>query len=175
MMQVIFLYFATVCVICAVLTVTLKQPVYNVVALLTLFFHVAGLYVLLNAEFLAVVQIIVYAGAILVLYLFVLMLLNLRSESRHLHRQWPFAVLILGSVTAMLIGAMQAGGFGTPTGEYTTEVMQAVGNTEVLGMRLYTDYLLPFELASLVLLVAMVGAIVLTKKELIQDQVEDQS
>ncbi|MBI5136293.1 MAG: NADH-quinone oxidoreductase subunit J [Nitrospirae bacterium] len=175
MMQAIFIYLATVCVVCAVLTVSLRQPVYNVMALLTMFFHVAGLYVLLNAEFLAVVQIIVYAGAILVLYLFVLMLLNLRSESRHLHRQWPFAVLILGSVAAMLVGAMQAGGFGLPTGEAPAQVIQAVGNTESIGLTLYTDYLLPFELASLVLLVAMIGAIVLTKKELIQDHGEEQS
>jgi len=175
MIQGIFLYLATVCVICAVLTVTLKQPVYNVVSLLTLFFHVAGLYVLLNAEFLAVVQVIVYAGAILVLYLFVLMLLNLRSESRHLHRQWPFAVLILGSVAAMLVGALQAGSFGAASGEYTAQAIQAVGNTESLGMVLYTDYLLPFEVAPLVLLVAMVGAIVLTKKDLIDDHVEESS
>jgi len=169
----IFYYLAAVCVLCAVLTVTLKQPVYNVMALLTLFFHVAGLYVLLNAEFLAVVQIIVYAGAILVLYLFVLMLLNLKSEARHMHRQWPFAVLILGSVAAMLVGAVMAGGFGAPTGELTAAMSQQVGNTESIGLVLYTDYLLPFELASLVLLVAMVGAIVLTKKELIEDHVEE--
>jgi len=175
MMQIIFIYLATVCVVCAVLTVSLKQPVYNVVALLTLFFHVAGLYVLLNAEFLAVVQIIVYAGAILVLYLFVLMMLNLRSDARHLHRQWPFAVLILGSVAAMLVGAFQAGDWGAPTGELTAKAMSAVGNTESIGLVLYTDYLLPFEVASLVLLVAMVGAIVLTKKELIDDHGEEQA
>ncbi|MFQ5508146.1 MAG: NADH-quinone oxidoreductase subunit J [Leptospirillia bacterium] len=169
MMQLIFIYLATVCVVCSALTVTLRQPVYNIMALLTMFFHVAGLYVLLNAEFLAVVQIIVYAGAILVLYLFVLMLLNLKSEARHLHRQWPFGVLILGSIAAMVVGALQAGTFGLPSGEYTVAVMQQMGNTEAIGMKLYTDYLLPFEIASLVLLVAMIGAIVLTKKDLIDD------
>jgi NADH-quinone oxidoreductase subunit J len=173
MMQVIFTYLAAVCVVCAVLTVTLKQPVYNVMALLTLFFHVAGLYVLLNAEFLAVVQIIVYAGAILVLYLFVLMLLNLRAQARHLHRQWPFGVLVLGSVAAMVVGALQAGSFSAATGEYTADAVRAVGNTEAIGLRLYTDYLLPFEVASLVLLVAMIGAIVLTKKGMIDDHVEE--
>jgi len=173
MMQLIFTYLASVCLVCAVLTVTLKQPVYNVLALLTLFFHVAGLYVLLNAEFLAVVQIIVYAGAILVLYLFVLMMLNLRPESRYLHRQWPFALLILGSVAAMLVGGLMAGGFAPASGEYTAQLIQEVGNTESIGLRLYTDYLLPFEVASLVLLVAMIGAIVLTKKELIEDHVEE--
>ena len=169
MTQIIFIYLATVCVVCSVLTVTLKHPVYNVMSLLTMFFHVAGLYVLLNAEFLAVVQIVVYAGAILVLYLFVLMLLNLRSEGRHMHRQWPFAILILGSVTAMLVGALQAGDFGGGVGDQMAMAMSELGNTEAIGMKLYTDYLLPFELASLVLLVAMIGAIVLTKKELIDD------
>jgi NADH-quinone oxidoreductase subunit J len=173
MMEVIFLYLAVVCVVCAVLTVSLKHPVYNVMALLTMFFHVAGLYVLLNAEFLAVVQIIVYAGAILVLYLFVLMLLNLKAETRHLHRQWPFGVLVLGSVAAMIIGALQGGIFGSATGEYTAEAVRAIGDTEAIGLRLYTDYLLPFEVASLVLLVAMIGAIVLTKKGMIDDHVED--
>jgi NADH-quinone oxidoreductase subunit J len=173
MMEVIFLYLAAVCVVCSVLTVTLRQPVYNVMALLTMFFHVAGLYVLLNAEFLAVVQIIVYAGAILVLYLFVLMLLNLKAQARHMHRQWPFGVLVLGSVAAMIVGALQAGTFSPGTGEYTAQAVQAIGDTEAIGLRLYTDYLLPFEVASLVLLVAMIGAIVLTKKGMIDDHVED--
>lgn len=171
MMQVLFGYLATVCVVCAVLTVTLRQPVYNVLALLTMFFHVAGLYVLLNAEFLAVVQVIVYAGAILVLYLFVLMLLNLKAQARHMHRQWPFGVLVLGSVAAMVVGALQAGSFSPATGEYTADAVQAMGNTEAIGLKLYTDYLLPFEVASLVLLVAMIGAIVLTKKGMIDDHV----
>ncbi len=174
MMQVLFYYMAAVTVVSSVLTVTLKQPVYNVLALLTMFFHVAGLYVLLNAEFLAVVQIIVYAGAILVLYLFVLMLLNLRSDARHMHRQWPFAVLILGSVAAMLVGAFAGGGFGGEIGQYSTAYIDSLGgDTQAIGLTLYTDYLLPFEVASLVLLVAMVGAIVLTKKGLVDDQVED--
>ncbi|MDH5526951.1 MAG: NADH-quinone oxidoreductase subunit J [Nitrospirota bacterium] len=173
MIEALFIYLATVCVICAVLTVSLRQPVYNVLALLTMFFHVAGLYVLLNAEFLAVVQIIVYAGAILVLYLFVLMLLNVRTQSRHLHRQWPFAVLILGSVTAMLVGALQDGTWGVASGEYTAAAIQEIGNTQAIGLRLYTDYLLPFEVASLVLLVAMIGAIVLTKKGLIDDHIKE--
>lgn len=173
MMQGLFAYLALVCVVCAVLTVTLRQPVYNVLALLTMFFHVAGLYVLLNAEFLAVVQVIVYAGAILVLYLFVLMLLNLKAQARHMHRQWPFAVLVLGSVAAMIVGALQAGSFSAATGEYTADAVQAMGNTQSIGLKLYTDYLLPFEVASLVLLVAMVGAIVLTKKGMIDDHAEE--
>ncbi|MDH4228673.1 MAG: NADH-quinone oxidoreductase subunit J [Nitrospirota bacterium] len=172
MMEAMFIYLATVCVVCAVLTVTLRQPVYNVLSLLTLFFHVAGLYVLLNAEFLAVVQIIVYAGAILVLYLFVLMLLNVRTQSRHLHRQWPFAVLILGAVGAMLVGALHSGVWGSASGESTAAAIHEIGDTQAIGLRLYTDYLLPFEVASLVLLVAMIGAIVLTKKSLIDDHID---
>ena len=85
-----FFYFALVIAGSSVLVVALRNPIYSALSLLIMFFHVAGLYVTLHAEFLAAVQVIVYAGAILVLYLFVVMLLNLKHDERY-HRQWPVA------------------------------------------------------------------------------------
>ena len=90
MEHVFFFYFALVIAASSVLVVALRNPIYSALSLLIMFFHVAGLYVTLHAEFLAAVQIIVYAGAILVLYLFVVMLLNLKQDDRY-HRQWPMA------------------------------------------------------------------------------------
>ena len=105
---IVFFYFATVIVATAALVVALRSPVYNALALLVMFFHVAGLFVTLHAEFLAIIQILVYAGAILVLYLFVVMLLNLKREERF-HHQLTVG-LFLGCVLfaeAVLIGCQR--------------------------------------------------------------------
>src|SRR5215470_14783058 len=88
-----FLYFAFAITATSALVVAFRNPIYSALSLLIMFFHVAGLYVTLHAEFLAAVQIIVYAGAILVLYLFVVMLLNIKQDDRY-HRQWPIAAFV---------------------------------------------------------------------------------
>jgi len=162
-----FFYFALVIAASSVLVVALRNPIYSALSLLIMFFHVAGLYVTLHAEFLAAVQVIVYAGAILVLYLFVVMLLNLKQDDRY-HRQWPAAaavgsILALEAVMLTLVkGQPLADG---PVGPPET-VSEGLGNTEALGDVLYSTYLFPFEVASLLLLVAMIGAIMLAKKDL---------
>lgn len=166
MEQIFFFYFAFVIAATSALVVAMRNPVYSALALLIMFFHVAGLYVTLHAEFLAAVQIIVYAGAILVLYLFVVMLLNLRQDDRY-HRQWPMAagVGLTLFVEAIILTVMK--GWTAPvvaTGRETT--VGEAGNTEAIGDVLYSTYLFPFEVASLILLVAMVGAIILAKKDL---------
>ncbi|SLM47798.1 NADH-quinone oxidoreductase subunit J [Nitrospira japonica] len=161
-----FFYFALVIALTSILVVALHNPIYSALSLLIMFFHVAGLYVTLHAEFLAAVQIIVYAGAILVLYLFVVMLLNLKHDERY-HHQWPIAaavggiLVIEGTVLALLKG--QA---GPRAGSAETAAVEGLGNTEALGDVLYTSYLFPFEVASLILLVAMIGAIILAKRDL---------
>src|SRR5689334_12519945 len=99
MASVFFFYFAAIIVTTSILVVAVRNPIYSALALLIMFFHVAGLYVTLHAEFLAAVQVIVYAGAILVLYLFVVMLLNLKQDERY-HRQWPAAAGV-GSILAV--------------------------------------------------------------------------
>ena len=164
--QVFFFYFALVIAVSSVLVVAMRNPIYSALSLLIMFFHVAGLYVTLHAEFLAAVQIIVYAGAILVLYLFVVMLLNLRQDDRY-HRQWPVAAAI-GSVLAIEAIVLTLLKGGTEAVVRTGQESEAagLGNTEALGDVLYSTYLFPFEVASLILLVAMIGAIILAKKDL---------
>lgn len=163
MTAVLFAYFAGVIVCASLLVVSLRNPIHVTISLLIMFAHVAGLYVLLNAEFIAVVQVVVYAGAILVLYLFVVMLLNVRREERFQRQLVPallVAALLLTEVALVLLG----GQFPAASGAFSSEVIQSMGSTQAIGRVLFTDYLLPFEVASLILLVAMVGAIVLAKK-----------
>lgn len=158
-----FLYFAGMGLFSSVLTIGLRNPVYCTIALLSTFIHVAGLFVLLNAEFLAAIQIIIYAGAVLILYLFVLMLLNLKSTEPVVHRQlWIalfFGVVILAEILVAL--------FKTPMLEGTTAanaVPPAMGNTEAIGLSLFNEYLLPFELVGIILLGGIIGALVLAKQ-----------
>jgi len=166
MEQVFFFYFACVIAAASVLVVAAHNPIYSALALLIMFFHVAGLFVTLHAEFLAAVQIIVYAGAILVLYLFVVMLLNLRHDDRY-HRQWPMAAAVGVTLVIEAVILTAVKGWATPvvaTGTETT--VEGTSNVGTIGDVLYSTYLFPFEVASLILLVAMIGAIILAKKDL---------
>ena len=168
-----FGYFSGVIALTAVLVVALKNPIYSALSLLVMFFHVAGLYVTLHAEFLAAVQVIVYAGAILVLYLFVVMLLNVTQDDRY-HSQWriagfvciplvlEFMVLLTGSVVAE-----QSARLPLPTGFHVENENIVRENTLAIGETLFSTYLFPFEVASLILLVAMIGAIILAKRDLL--------
>lgn len=163
--HIFFFYFAGVIAVTSILVVALRNPVYSALALLIMFFHVAGLYVTLHAEFLAAVQIVVYAGAILVLYLFVVMLLNVKTEERY-HNQLPVAgllgVMLCTEVILLLIQSRTA----TSVAAATADPVTTAGNTETIGEVLYSTYLFPFEVASLILLVAMIGAIILAKKDI---------
>ena len=179
-----FLYFGTVIVLTSLLVVALRNPIYSVLALLVMFFHVAGLFVTLHAEFLAVVQIIVYAGAILVLYLFVVMILNPKHEDSYQRQVWLAVGLglialaeviyvvtttslvetpLIGKATPMIASLTPSPLEGEGGGEGAL-APAPLGNTEAIGQKLYTTYLFPFEVASLILLVAMIGAILLAKK-----------
>ncbi|MBF0337186.1 MAG: NADH-quinone oxidoreductase subunit J [Nitrospirae bacterium] len=165
--KVFFLYLASVCVLVSVLTVTRRNVMHAVLFMLLLFFHVAGLYLFLNAEFLAAIQIIIYAGAIMVLFLFVVMLLNLREDEKSSQyiRQWPVGLVV--ALSAMFVFVMAT--FSLRTGEHgvwSIDRIRALTHTSALGRIMFTQYLLPFEIASMILLVAIVGAIVLAKKRL---------
>lgn len=161
--QLVFLYFAVVIIATAILTITRRNPVHSVLFMLLLFFHIAGLFVLLNAEFMAAVQLIVYAGAILILYLFVVMLLNVDRESRsaRANTYWPW-IVAFGLVIAAEIGLLVArGSFPAVSGQ----MMHAPGTgVKELGIELYGKYLVPFEIASVILLVGLIGAVMLAKK-----------
>ncbi len=157
-----FLSFLTL--LCAMMVVLSKRPVNSVISLILTFFCLSAHYVLLNAQFLAVVNIIVYAGAIMVLFLFVIMFLNLRNEDEDSKSSLTkIAATVVGGVMGVLLIAIfrksQVVGFNPSNFD------SQVGMTETLGQVLYHDYLLPFELASILFLVAMVGAVMLGKRE----------
>jgi NADH-quinone oxidoreductase subunit J len=162
--QLIFLYFAVVILASAILTITRKNPVHSVMFMLLLFFHIAGVFVLLNAEFLAAVQLIVYAGAILILYLFVVMLLNVDKESAsaRANKYWVWMV-VFGTVIAAEILLLVSRGTFPANIDRPMRFAAGMGVRE-LGEALYKQYLVPFEIASVILLVGLIGAVTLAKK-----------
>lgn len=151
-----------------VLVVTGRNTVHCALFLVANLLCVSAVYVMLGAEFLAIVQILVYAGSIVVLYLFVVMLVNLRrppdaaiDPRRQSRLGFGLAALMLAEVSAILVYSS-----GRPASAVASApAASSGGNTENVGMLLYTDYLVPFEVASMLLLVAMIGAILLAKKD----------
>jgi NADH-quinone oxidoreductase subunit J len=132
---------------------------------------VAALYVLLGAQFLAVIQVLVYAGGIVVLYLFVVMLVNLKRvrethQDPHRHTRIGLGLAIAVLIEIVLIGGWTYTNPAPALADAAAAAMPVTGNTEQVGWLLYTSYLIPFEIASMLLLVAMIGAIVLAKREL---------
>ena len=166
---VLFYIFAAIAVVSAILLITRHNVVHSAAFLGSTLFAVAGIFLTLHAEFLAGVQVIVYVGGILVLFVFVIMLISVeRSErERQFNRQWT-----IGLVTAaILVGEIAYGlyqgkdSLNLPTAVPAAAAGVAVaGNSEKVGVVLYTSYLLPFEIASILLLVAIVGAVALAKR-----------
>jgi len=153
----------------AVLVVSTKDTVHSVLFLVLDFLFVAALYVLLGAAFLAAIQVLVYAGGIVVLYLFVVMLVNLKRPPEAHHDPSRRTKLGFGLAAAVLLelGAIAAYSSAQPATRIApATALPVTGNTEQVGWLLYTSYLIPFEIASMLLLVAMIGAIVLAKREL---------
>lgn len=167
----IFYLFAGLAVLSAVAVVALRNPMYGAIALLTSFLSVAVLFFLRHAEFVGVVQIFVYGGGIMVLFLFVIMLVNLHQlpETGRFFRQSPLA-LVVAALLLLVVGffLVQAA-FGPPAdpelAAFVTVEGEELGNTQAMAWTLYRDYLLPFEIASIFLLVAMIGAVVLGRRE----------
>jgi NADH-quinone oxidoreductase subunit J len=162
---ILFLTFAIVAVACAVNLVLQRHPISSAISLIGVMGSLAVLYLLLGAEFIAAVQVIVYAGAIMVLFVFVIMLLNMEAEKptgRSLVARYigiPSLFLFLG-LMALLIHAL------IPTSRRVTFGAFTDGTARNIGRILFTDYLLPFEVTSVLILLAIVGAIVLAYKEL---------
>ncbi len=163
----IFFYaFAALTLLCGLMVVAnpfSRNPVTSAMFLVLTIVSMGGLFVLLNAFFLAAVQVLVYAGAVMVLFLFVIMLLDLKEEER---RKIKFAglamgVVSVGAVAAFLLKGLHDSKLGAGLAPATAE-----GATRPLGMLLFTDFVLPFEILSVLLLVAMVGVILLSKKDL---------
>ncbi len=167
MQQGLFLELAGVALLAAFGVVFNRNAVYSALSLLANFAAVAVLYLLLNAQFIALVQVVVYAGAIVVLFLFVVMLLGAGGEGRL--ESWfnRRTALVVGAALVLLtlVGTVVfEGAIAGEVGTVTPEQIAEVGQTQALGTVLFTDYLLPFELASVLLLVGMIGAVVLGQR-----------
>ena len=159
--QILFWFLSVLAVGSALLVVTRKNPVNSVLFLIVTFFAISGHYILMNAQFLAIVNIIVYAGAIMVLFLFVLMLMNLNVESepqKNKYLLWSGAIAG-GVLMLVLIAALH-----TDSVEKVNLAAGDIGLIKNLGIVLFRDYTLPFELSSVLFLSAMVGAVVVGKK-----------
>jgi NADH-quinone oxidoreductase subunit J len=164
-----FYVFGAIAVVASLLVIAQKNPIYSVLLLIASFGALSGLYVLLEAPFVAVIQIIVYAGAIMVLFLFVVMLLNAPHEDTehdlHVHpllRKGPlrFGAALAVAFVVELVWALTKGG-----GESGAFPGGAVSSVAAIGRSLFTDYAFQFEVTSILILVAMVGAVVLARRE----------
>jgi len=161
----LFWFLAFVAVFGGLAMILSRNPVHSVLYLILTFFAIAGHYLLLNAQFLAAVHVIVYAGAIMVLFLYVIMMLNLNEmgEEKRKAGSKVISAMAAGLLMLVLVGAIRSGVDNPAT---TGTDTQYAGLVENLGIALYRDFLLPFELTSVLFLSAMVGAVYLTKKEL---------
>jgi NADH-quinone oxidoreductase subunit J len=165
--QILFWFLSFLAVGSAVMVVISKSPVYSILYLIITFFAISGHYILLNAQFIAIVNIIVYAGAIMVLFLFVVMLMNLNADTEppHKSKYLMYGGVIAGcSLLLVLVAALKQSSAGT------LELKSgSTGLIENLGKTLFTDFVFPFEISSVLFLSAMIGAVVISKKENIKN------
>lgn len=163
MSQYIFYFLSFLAILSALMVVISKNPVHSVLYLIITFFAIAGHYVLLNAQFLAAVHIIVYAGAIMVLFLYVIMMLNLNAEVEpHKSSLQKVAATVAGGILMIvLVGALK-----NVSPSATSVVNNEAGLIKNLGHTLFNEFALPFEVSSVLFLAAMVGAVMLGKKEI---------
>ena len=162
--QVLFWFLSVVALFSALMVITSKNPVYSVLWLIVTFFALSGHYILLNAQFLAIVNIIVYAGAIMVLFLFVIMLMNLNKETEPQKNRWlkMAGAVAGGCLLLVLVAALK----DTDIKQQQALVNEgSIGLIKNLGKELFTTYVVPFEISSILFLSAMVGAVVIGKKE----------
>lgn len=165
--QIAFLATSALALISAVLVITRKNAVHSVICLIVTLFSVAGIFLMLHAEFLFAVQIILYVGGIMVLFLFVVMLVNLdvALKQAQFNRQWFVAALVAAALTAELgYGIYLDGRKGLSLASRMPPIIEPK-NTSAIAVGLYQTYMLPVEIASLLLLVAMVGAVVMAKRK----------
>ena len=164
----IFLLLAAVAIVSAANILIQRHPIYSALSLIVTFVALAGIYIQMHAEFIAVMQIVVYTGAIMVLFIFVIMLLNIGVEQRvpdRVHVVKYFGLPLAG-LLILEIGLIVSRGFSNKRISVESASINLSGNTQMIGKALYTQYALPFEVTSILLLVAIVGAIVMAKKEL---------
>ena len=163
----IFMLLSLVCLGSAVSILVQRHPIYSALSLVLTLISLAGIYIQMHAEFIAVMQIVVYAGAIMVLFVFVVMLLNVKAEEK-IPNQLTFLKYLGIPLVALLLGTVGMKVFESLSGASipVSHVVDVSWSTRAIGTLLYTQYALPFEVTSLLLLVAIVGAIIMAKKEL---------
>lgn len=159
--EILFWTLSIVSILAALLVIFSKNPVHSVLWLIVVFFTISGHYVLLNAQFLAIVNMIVYAGAIMVLFLFVIMLMNMNADQEPTKSKWmKIAGVISGGSLMLLLIASLKNSSSTTGGEEA-----GIGLIQQLGKTLFSEFVVPFEISSVLFLSAMVGAVILGKKE----------
>lgn len=162
--QILFFIIAAIAVISAVYFVVAKNPLYAVLSLIVTFFSIAGMYVLLNAQFLGIIQIIVYTGAIMVLFLYILMMLNLNKADEG---KKNIVGKVIGFVSAGILFVGLLGAYkGLKIETISGNINYEAGLTANLGKLLFNEYVLPFELASILIFAGIVGATLIGKKDL---------
>lgn len=162
-----FYIFAGLAVILAIFMITMPNPVYSAIFLVLTFFCISVIYITLEAEFIAAIQVLVYTGAIMVLFLFVIMLLNLGRDADLVEHSGPMKYISIIVAFAILIQIGLAAKVTVNIGEkgmFPIEKIREIGNTEAIAGLLFSDYLYPFEIASILLLLGMIGAIIISKK-----------
>ena len=167
MPAVLFYIFAVAAVGTALMVISSRNAVYSALYLIGTLFSLACIFLLLHAEFIAAIQVLVYAGAIMVLFLFVIMLLNVGAEKRtpiKLKGQKVAGLLIALGLLVFLFVRTRGIPQPAPVGPFSPERLAEVGNVKAIGRLLFTDYLLPFEITSILLFVAIIGAVVLARR-----------
>ena len=167
-MLTLFYIFAAISIICAFGVLFMRNPIHCALMLVGTFFCLGGIYVMLNAEFVAVIQVLVYAGAIMVLFLFVLMLLS-TNEPSQVAVKWDadkmLAVIITGGIFIQVASIFSDSALTLgEKGNYPLEKIEEIGSITLIGQLLFTEYVLPFEIISILLLVAVIGAVVIAKR-----------
>ncbi|RYZ00588.1 MAG: NADH-quinone oxidoreductase subunit J [Chitinophagaceae bacterium] len=160
--QILFWILAIASLFSALMVITSKNPVFSVIWLIATFFTISGHYILLNAQFLAVVNIIVYAGAIMVLFLFVIMLMNLDKDTEPQKNRW---IRLIGALSGGCLLLVLVAALRTTDANMTQIGGGNIGLIQNLGAVLFRDYVVPFELSSVLFLSAMVGAVLIGKKD----------
>ena len=160
-----FYFLAIMAILSAIAVITRRNPVHAALALIVTLLSLAGFYLMLYAPFVAGVQIVLYAGGIMVLFLFVIMLVNLEQNIREyqFNRQWTVGIAAALALGALLVFVYERGSDIFP---HTFASIPEAQNTQQIGLALYGQYMYPFEIASLLLLVAIVGAVVMAKKRI---------
>ena len=168
-MLTIFYIFAALSVFGALGVLFLKDPIHCALSLVGTFFCLGSIYVMLNAEFVAVIQVLIYAGAIMVLFLFVLMLLSSKDTDMSSNK-WTVGNILAGFLSLGIFVQIAYLFTGNelklgPKGEYPIEVVEEIGSIALIGRLLFTDYILSFEIIVILLLVAVIGAVVIAKRK----------